>query len=232
MGAVFTQKIVQATTRVDRNPYNVRLVAVSKRQSVSQMIEYASLCHATGTVPIFGENYVQEFGEKRKALEGDFKAHLIGPLQSNKAREAVSLFDMIESVHSLRIAQAIDKEASKIAKVQDILIQVNVSADPAKSGFGVIEVRGVLAELRATLKNVRICGLMTILENFDEPARTRQDYRRLFDLFIKLRDDPQLGQGEDFCELSMGMSADFEIAIEEGATLIRVGTAIFGERHK
>ena len=150
--------------------------------------------------------------------------HLIGHLQSNKAKYAAGLFDLIHSLDSEELARDLDREAAKIGKVQRVLIQVKLSQEEMKSGIAEELLPG-LAEKTAGLGNLKLEGLMTIPPFFDHPERARPYFRRLRELRDNLRK-----RGFDLPELSMGMSGDFETAIEEGATLVRIGTAIFGER--
>ena len=210
------QRIAAALKRSGRNT-SVELVAVSKLQPASLVQEFLNL----GGSIILGENYVQEFKKKREELKGDFKAHLIGPLQRNKAKLAVELFDLIESVHSVEVAQAIDKAAAQLGKVQEIFLQINISSDAAKSGFTANAAAEFFRGELTRLKNLNCTGLMTITELYEKPEEARGDFRSLNQLAQSLK--PGLG-------LSMGMSQDFEIAVEEGATHVRVGTALFGER--
>jgi len=210
---------------VGRASSPITLLAVSKHQPVSLMIDYATLVAAQGGVPVFGENYVQEYSKKREQLNLPHRVHMIGPLQSNKVRAAVSLFDVIESVHSLAIAQAINREAQCIDKSQAIYLQVNVSGDDAKSGFALQDVMQFVERDLPTFKHVNLAGVMTITRQYDQPTDARGDFTLLAKIAAQLR-------GVLGCEIqcSMGMSSDYEVAIEQGATEVRLGTALFGER--
>ena len=210
------ERIAAALLRSGRAT-QVQLVAVSKLQPASLVQEFLNL----GGSIVLGENYVQEFKKKRVELKGDFKAHLIGPLQRNKAKLAVELFDLIESVHSAEIAEALNKAAAQIGKIQEVFLQVNISGDAAKSGFSAEATRTFFRDQLASLNNLKCTGLMTITELYEKAEDARADFRALYQLSESLR--PGL-------LLSMGMSQDFEIAVEEGATHVRVGTALFGER--
>ena len=210
------QRVAAALKRSGRST-SVQLVAVSKLQPASLVQEFVNL----GGSIILGENYVQEFKKKRVELKGDFQAHLIGPLQRNKAKLAVELFDVIESVHSVEVAQAIDKAAAQSGKVQEIFLQINISSDSAKSGFTADAAVEFFKGELTKLKNLNCTGLMTITELYEKPEDARGDFSRLYQLAQSLK--PGLS-------LSMGMSQDFEIAVEEGATHVRVGTALFGQR--
>jgi len=221
------ERIAAAAVRSGRDASAVQLVAVSKKQPLPRVQEFIAGCAADGIPAILGENYVQEFKQKQTLLTGNVQAHLIGPLQRNKTKEAVRLFDVIESVHSPAILAAIDTAAQQQAKRQEILLQVNISEDPAKSGVAPRDVQRVIEEEVSRLTHVQVLGFMTITEHYDHPEEARRDFRKL----RVLRDElitrfPRL----EAQALSMGMSSDFEIAIEEGATIVRVGSAVFGER--
>ena len=175
-----------------------------------------------------GENYVQEAAEKIEALRGqDVSWHFIGHLQTNKAKVAVRLFDCIHSVDSYKLAAELDKRAGAIGKIQPILIQVNISGEETKSGIDPSQTIGLIRQL-AVLTNLRVDGLMTMPPFFNAPEAVRPYFKALKDLQQKVA--RQAIAGVAMAELSMGMSGDFETAIEQGATLVRVGTAIFGER--
>lgn len=179
-------------------------------------------------VTILGENYIQEAREKIAELsEHPVSWHFIGHLQTNKSKYAVKLFDLIHSVDSLRLARELNKQAGKINKVQEILIQVNLSEEASKSGTSSGELKELATEI-SQLEHIAVKGLMTMPPFFDEPERAKPFFSEL----RRLRNQvgaaaiPNLGMDE----LSMGMTGDFEVAIQEGATLVRIGTAIFGQR--
>ena len=220
------ERIKTAALRAKRDPGDITLVAVTKKQPLSKIQEYCSCLAAESLKPVIGENYVQEFRDKRSELPENIEAHLIGPLQSNKVKLAVSLFDVIESVDSLKVAKLIDKEARKIGKIQEVLLQVNVSSDPAKSGFGIGDLSEELFGEIKQLSNLKIAGLMTITQFYDDAEQARADFRRLKTISEQIRQSLNLQE----CSLSMGMSDDFEVAIEEGASHVRIGTALFGDR--
>jgi len=226
------ENIIQAAKRAERDPVGIRVVAVSKKQPIEKMQAFINYVGGKGEIPLVGENYVQEFKKKREFLDGTYQAHLIGALQRNKAKDAVMFFDMIEGVHSVDVATAVNAAATKAHKVQDVLLQVNISNDPSKSGFSSDGVEKVLSSELDQYPSLRVRGLMTITSFYGEAKRVRGDYRALFQLkervYAKGRDE-RLPPADEF-ELSMGMSSDYEIAVEEGATLVRVGTALFGER--
>ena len=217
------ERIRRAAKSCNRNPDSIRLVAVSKTvpaETVKDAIEAGAT--------ILGENYVQEAREKFDDLvQYPISWHFIGHLQSNKAKYAVRLFDLIHSVDSLKLARALDKEAKKVDKIQLILVQVNISAEETKSGTSAEQAPGLISDI-SQLENVSIKGLMTMPPYFYQPEKVRPYFAALRKLRNRLKE--QSIPNVFMEELSMGMSGDFEVAIEEGATLVRVGTAIFGER--
>ncbi len=176
-----------------------------------------------------GENYIQEAREKINALaSANVNWHYIGHLQSNKAKYAVRLFDLIHSVDSLKLAKELNKYAAKTGKIQAVLIQVNVARELSKSGV-YLEDTIKLLEGISQLENLSVKGLMTMPPYFNAPDKVRPFFAALRELRDRIRDLDIANIAMD--ELSMGMTGDFEVAIEEGATLVRIGTAIFGERH-
>ena len=179
-------------------------------------------------VTILGENYIQEAQAKIDQLS-DYPVswHFIGHLQRNKAKAATALFDLIHSVDSLALARTLDHQSAKIRKIQKILIQVDLGSESSKSGIAASRAPGLVKDI-SRLKNLKVNGLMTLPPFFNDPERARPyfaELRRLRDRII----DQQI-PGVSMGELSMGMTGDFETAIEEGATLVRIGTALFGER--
>jgi pyridoxal phosphate enzyme (YggS family) len=215
-------RIAATAARAGRKPSSVKLVAVTKNVDPEKIKEAA----AAGAA-ILGENRVQEAREKIEQLGAIASWHLIGTLQSNKAKYAVKLFDMIHSVDSIGLAREIDKQAAKIGKIQDVLIEVSIAGEETKAGAAI---EGVMALVReaAGLRNISIKGLMTIPPFLDDPEAVRPYFRTLRELAARIANENI--PGVSLQELSMGMSYDFEVAIEEGATMVRVGTAIFGER--
>jgi len=195
------------------------LVAVTKNHGVELMREAID----AGAKNI-GENRVQEASEKFQKLNREVTRHLIGHLQTNKAKQAVKLFDLIESVDSQHLAAAIDKAAAQIGKVQDILIQVNLARETQKSGV-LLEDLNALISFVDGLKNLRLRGLMMIAPNFPDVERCRPLFAQMRKLFDELKTSRA-----NFDFLSMGMTHDYKIAVEEGANVVRLGTAIFGER--
>ena len=217
------QRIRQAAESCGRDADSVRLVAVSKTVAadiVKEAIEAG--------VTILGENYVQEARDKFNALvQYPVSWHFIGHLQSNKAKYAVRLFDLIHSVDSLKLARELDKQAAKVDKTQQILVQVNISAEDTKSGISADEAPRLVAEI-GRLKNIAVKGLMTMPPYFYQPEKVQPFFAALRNLRDQMREQSLPDVSLD--ELSMGMTGDFEVAIKEGATLVRIGTAIFGER--
>ncbi len=205
---------MRACERSHRSPDEVTLVAVTKGVP-PEMMRNAYECG----IRHFGENRVQEATAKMMQLfdlRPEITWHMVGHLQSNKAKKAVELFDIIHSIDSLRLAEVLDGRAEKPVRV---LLQVNVSGEADKSGFSVAEVAAVLGYI-SCLTNIKVIGLMTIAPLCADPEEVRPVFRRM----RELRDELGLKH------LSMGMSDDFEVAIEEGATMVRIGRAIFGER--
>lgn len=174
---------------------------------------------------IIGENRVQEFEDKRDDIL-PCEAHLIGHLQTNKVKKAVQLFDVIQSIDSLKLIRNIDMRARDIDKVQKVYLQVNIGNEPQKYGFGPDEIKNAITEIRS-LRNVRVEGLMCI-PPFVPPEQARSYFRKMKALFDEMK--PENRDNIDIRTLSMGMSGDYRIAIEGGATMIRVGSAIFGRR--
>jgi len=215
------RRIGDAARAAGRPPEAIRLLAVSKTFPPDAV----RAVHALGQ-RAFGENYVQEARDKRAAL-GDLPGiawHLIGPLQGNKARVAAAIFDCIETVDRPRIAERLSSARSASARPLDVLVQVNVSGEDTKSGV-VPAASLALARYVATLPNLRLRGVMGIPEATGDPARLRGQFRTLRACF-----DACEGAGLPVDTLSMGMSDDLETAIAEGATEVRIGRAIFGER--
>ena len=214
-------RISAAAQRAGRDPGGVTLVAVSKTVPAARI----RVAIAAG-LDVLGENRVQEGATKIPEVDGA-TWHLLGPLQGNKARRAVELFDVLEAVDSVEIARRIDRLAGEVrpGRPLPVLLQVNVADDPAKAGFPEDDVAAALPELVA-LPNLSIGGLMTIGRLVDDAELARPTFRALRELLARLQAaEPRLGPA-----LSMGMSDDFEVAVEEGATIVRVGRALFGAR--
>ena len=224
-------RIIFACAKAGRVPQEITLVAASKGRTVSQIKEVI----AEGITDI-GENRVQEALLKYDAIHTTPDArrirwHMLGHLQTNKVEDAVKLFDLIHSVDSLRLAEQINKESGKIHKIQDALLEVNISSEPAKFGIKPEEAIGVIKEI-AKFKNLNIKGLMGIAPIVDEPEKTRPYFRMLRDLLARIYELPACRQAGECTSyelrvLSMGMSSDFEIAIEEGSNMLRLGRIVF-----
>ena len=216
------ERIASAALRTGRNPHEVRLVAVSKTQS-SRAVSDA--VHAGQF--IFGENYVQELTSKATEVTSPVDWHFIGSLQSNKVKYLVDLVTTIHSVDKLTLAQEISKQWGRAGKCCDILLEVNIAEENTKGGTTIDNLLELTRDV-ARLPHLKIKGLMTMPPFFDDPDAARPYFRELRRLATVLAEAKI--PGVEMTELSMGMSGDFEIAIEEGATLVRVGTALFGER--
>ena len=214
-------QITEIALACGRNPASVDLLAVSKTFGP----EVVDLAAAAGQTA-FGENRVQEAENKIPLVKAPgIKWHLIGHLQSNKARRAVQLFDVIESVDSEKLARILDRSAAELSKLLPVFVEVNVGEESQKSGVPPSELRQTL-DVMASLDHLELLGLMAIPPWSDDPERSRPYFRRL----AGLRDEVNRTLAVPLRQLSMGMSHDFKVAIQEGSTLVRVGTAIFGER--
>ena len=220
------KKITYAALRTGRNPEEIKLIAVTKSQSIDKIKEASQL-----GLRIFGENRVQEAKIKIEALKEfiaqwkmNIEWHMIGHLQSNKVKEAVRLFEIIHSMDSEKLAILINKEAEKVGKIQRVLIQVKLSQEESKYGVNIDKIEELM-EFCTNLPNLKVEGLMTIPPYFENPEDSRP-------YFKNLRQIKEILSQKGYClkELSMGMSNDFEVAIEEGATMVRIGTALFGQR--
>ena len=214
------QRIRGACERAGRDPDSVTLLAVTKSQP-PEAVRAAADC---GQI-LFGENKVQEAKAKIPLCPGRLRWHFIGHLQSNKCRDAVQLFEMIQSVDSLALAQEIAKRAEQAAKMMPILLEVNVAGEASKFGYRPERLLAELREINA-LPRIEIHGLMAVPPWTDEAEKVRPYFRRLRELKLECE---QILEAP-LPHLSMGMSGDFEAAIEEGATMIRIGTALFGPR--
>jgi pyridoxal phosphate enzyme (YggS family) len=215
-------QVADAATHSGRSADDVTIVAVTKTVPVERI----ALAYELG-LKVFGENRVQEARAKIATLQYPLiRWHLIGHLQTNKVARAVDLFDLIESVDSVRLAEALERSAAARGRTVSILLQVNVSGEASKEGVSPEELSQLAAEA-LRLPHVRVQGLMTIAPYTTQPEEVRPVFRRLRELREDLREHFPQGSWD---ALSMGMSNDFEVAIEEGATMVRIGRAIFGER--
>jgi len=216
-------RIKTAAADSGRQPGDVQLAAVSKTVPSERLLRAIDL-----GVTVFGENYVQEARDKFNALYAHpLSWHFIGHLQSNKAKYVVKIFDLIHSVDTLKLSREINKQAKKIGKVQRVLVQVNIAEEASKSGVLLKDTTRLVTEM-SQLPHLEVRGLMTMPPYFNAPEKVRPYFKALRQLRDQLRDMEIPGVAMD--ELSMGMTGDFEVAIQEGATLVRIGTAIFGER--
>ena len=206
-------------------PDQVSIIAVSKRKSVEDILQAYEAGHR-----IFGENRVQELIEKEPLLPGDIKWHMIGHLQTNKVKFIARFVDMIHSVDSLKLALSIDREARKNGRVIPVLLQMHIADEESKFGFSEEELNRLLesAEFSA-MTNIRIDGLMGMATYTEDRDKIRSEFRYLREVFLRIKNAYFAGS-DHFREISMGMSGDYEIAMEEGSTMIRVGTLIFGAR--
>jgi len=208
------ERIARAAERAGRSASDVLLVGVSKTVDVARVRQAIE-----AGVPALGENRVQEARDKVSEIGRPVPWHLVGHLQTNKVRDALEIFDVIHSLDRLDLAKELDKRARARGRTVDALIEVNVAGEASKGGVGP-DGLGELLDAVAALSSVKVRGLMAIPPEAKEPDDSRVWFRAL----------RKLGERYSFAELSMGMSGDFEVAIEEGATLVRVGTAIFGAR--
>ena len=217
------QRMEAAAARSGRNASDIRLMGVSKFHPLAMMVE------ASPFVDLLGENRVQEADGKRVGWPSDNKTpwHLIGHLQRNKARKALSVFSVIESVDSFDLACVLDRILAETnAGAYEVYLEVNMSGEASKDGMQPDDAERILDQIRQNCPRLLVKGLMTIGPNVDDPAAIRKSFAELRELREKLC----LSSGFALPELSMGMSGDFETAIEEGSTIVRVGTAIFGPR--
>ncbi len=219
-------RISYICSKINRDPNSINIVAISKERTVEQIREAI----VAGITDI-GENRVQEatgkYDDMRDAMsDKQLKWHMVGHLQTNKAKVAVKIFDLIQSVDSLRVAFEIDRQAAKINKVQDILVEVNTSSFATKFGIKSNEAIEIIKEI-AKLKNIKIKGLMTIAPLVDNPEKTRPHFRMLREIRDKINELNEQNGLNELNVLSMGMTDDFAVAVEEGSNMVRLGRAIF-----
>lgn len=211
-----SKKCLECNREID----GITMVAVSKQNPVESILEAVEI-----GILDFGENRAPELKEKFEICSKEVKWHFIGHLQTNKVKDVVPTAHLIHSVDSIKLAKEIDKRAANIDKVQKILLEINTSGEETKFGMKVHDEVYNLAKYCTELENIELVGLMTMAPYTNDENIVRNSFRSLKDIFIKLNND-----GFNLVELSMGMTNDFEIAIEEGATILRIGTAIFGSR--
>jgi PLP dependent protein len=216
------ERIHVAAIRAGQDPENVRLVAAVKGQGHEKIQEAIQ-----AGIRIIGHNYIQEAAREAPLNDTAVKIHMIGHLQKNKVTKAVELFDVIETLDDLTLASALERRASAVGRTIDVMIQVNLAREPQKSGVAE-EKLGELVYAIRQLSSIKLIGMMTMPPFFDDPDRARPFFARLRKLKEQL-----IASGiaaPEMKELSMGMTGDFEAAVEEGATLVRIGTALFGPR--
>jgi len=214
------ERIKEACSKVSRDTASVTLLAVTKSQPPEVVSEAARL-----GLSLFGENKVQEAKAKIPLCPGWLRWHMIGHLQSNKCRDAVELFEMVQSVDSLSLATELNRRAEQASRKLSILIEVNIAGESQKFGYKPEQLLAELAQINE-LPRLEIHGLMTVPPWTPEPEKVRSVFRQL----SELKEHCEQALGAPLAHLSMGMSGDFEVAIEEGATLVRIGTALFGPR--
>ncbi|MDO4267830.1 MAG: YggS family pyridoxal phosphate-dependent enzyme [Eubacteriales bacterium] len=216
------QNVEAACRRAGRNPDEVTLIAVSKTKPLKMLLE----AYEAGARD-FGENKVQEILEKAPKMPPDARFHMIGHLQRNKVRQVIPHVRMIHSVDSVRLAEMIQQEALRIGKTVDILLEVNVAKEESKFGMFPEQVMENLDQIRL-FPNIRICGLMTIAPFVENSEENRPIFQKLYQLYVDIK--KKNIDNVTMNVLSMGMTGDYQVAVEEGATMIRVGTGIFGVR--
>lgn len=217
---VVRARMVSAAERSERDPFDVRLIAVTKGTPAARIDEAI----AAGVEDI-GENRIQEAADKQPQVAGDVRWHLIGHLQTNKAGRAAALFDFVHSVDSVRVAEALSAHRPPGRDPMGVLLEVEFTGLPSRNGVAETDVEGVVQQL-VNVPSIHLMGMMTIAPYSEDPEEARPSFVRL----RHVRDHMQHVTGWALPELSMGMSNDFEVAIEEGATMVRVGRAIFGAR--
>lgn len=209
----------------DELPKGTKLVAISKYHPVSA-IEEAYACGQR----IFGENHVQELVQKEALLPKDIEWHFTGHLQTNKVKYIAPFISLIHSVDSMKLLKEIDKQGRRVGRKIRCLLELHIAAEETKYGFLPSEIKDLYAnKMFEELKNVEICGLMCMATNTDDTSRIKADFAKAKAVFDEIREE-YYPDGGLFCELSMGMSDDYEIALEYGSTMVRIGTRIFGER--
>lgn len=223
--------IESAAKAAGRSASDIVLVAVSKKKALADLLAYEMAARERGVPCVFGENYLQELKAKRVGIGDSSRFHMIGPLQSNKVKEAVLYSDVIESAHSEKVLTLIADHAQQLAKRQKVMLQVNIGKDISKSGFDHSAVVAAITLAASRQESLELIGLMTITPYEAEPEETRVYFRAMRELRDTLnREGLQRHFTSSRILLSMGMSGDYPVAIQEGADIVRVGTAIFGAR--
>lgn len=216
------EEIAASCAKAGRDPAEVTLVAVSKMKPLSDIEELLSAGHT-----VYGENYVQELCDKAEHVSKPVSWHMIGHLQTNKVKYIIDKVELIHSVDSLHLARQIEKEAAKRGLVAEVLLQVNIAQEGTKFGLDEEETMEMVRQI-SLLEHVHVNGLMTSAPYVTDPEENRPYFQRLYKLFVDIREKNM--NNIDMTVLSMGMTNDYKVAIEEGATMVRVGTGIFGER--
>jgi pyridoxal phosphate enzyme (YggS family) len=217
---IINEKIKNAALKVNRNPEEIKLVAVTKAATIEQIKKAIS-----AGIKIIGENKVQEAKEKYQILSADIEWHLVGHLQTNKVKYAIEIFNLIHSVDSIKLAKEIDKRSLQFGMITNVLVEVNVSGEETKYGIKPEEVKLFLKEI-SEYSRIRVRGLMTIAPMAEDTEEVRPYFRKLRELFKEIKIKSIKNIKMDY--LSMGMTEDFEVAIEEGANMVRIGRGIFG----
>ena len=211
----------------DSLPGHVTLVAVSKTKSVEDILEVYQVGHK-----IFGENRVQELVTKAQTLPADIQWHMVGHLQSNKVKFIAPFVHLIHSIDSFKLLSVINKEAQKVNRLINVLLEVHIASEETKFGFSEEEIVQLLSsDVYKELQDIKVLGLMGMATFTLDEQTIRQEFRYLSGVFDRIKDS-FFREDPEFCELSMGMSGDYLLAIDEGSTMIRIGTVIFGERFK
>ncbi|HHT03061.1 MAG TPA: YggS family pyridoxal phosphate-dependent enzyme [Bacteroidales bacterium] len=220
MGIVDNIKLIR-----EEIPQNVKLIAVSKTKPVEDILEVYNSGHK-----VFGENKPQELRDKETVMPKDIEWHFIGHLQTNKVKYIAPFVSLIHGVDSLKVLSEINKQAIRNERVIDCLIQIDIAHEETKFGLFEDQARELLnSDVFFSMKNVRICGVMGIGSITDDLNKTRREFKELKTTFHKLKEEFFLKE-DSFSEVSMGMSSDYSLAIEEGSTMVRIGSSIFGER--
>lgn len=210
---------------IEEVPHNVKLIAVSKTKPIEDILELYNFGHKA-----FGENKPQELRDKEPLMPKDIQWHFIGHLQRNKVKYIAPFVSLIHGVDSIRLLLEINKQALRNDRIIDCLIQIDISHEETKFGLLENEAKEILvSEEFKLMKNIRICGLMGMGSITDDREKTRFEFKELKSIFLSIKEEFFKDQ-DSFKEISMGMSSDFDIAIEEGSTMVRVGSSIFGER--
>jgi len=217
---IINEKIKKAALKANKNPQEIKLVAVTKTATIEQIKEAIS-----AGVKIIGENKVQEAKEKYQILSANIEWHLVGHLQTNKVKYAIEIFDFIHSVDSIKLAKEIDRRSLQFGMITNVLVEVNVSGEETKYGIKSEEIEPFLKEI-SEFSRIKVRGLMTIAPIAEDKEEVRPYFRKLRELSKEIKSKNIKNVKMDY--LSMGMTDDFEVAIEEGANMVRIGRGVFG----